>query len=51
MPGSVLFFVWTQSRSNDQQLGEFEFGQSVEKLWRMVPDNIFMIKMTYYWNQ
>jgi len=50
MPGSVLFFVWTQSRSNDQQLGEFEFGQSAEKLWRMVPDNIFMIKMTYYWN-
>jgi hypothetical protein len=51
MPGSVLFFVWTQSRSNDQQLGEFEFGSSAEKLWRMVPDNIFMIKMTYYWNQ
>jgi hypothetical protein len=50
MPGSVLFFVWTQSRSNDQQLGEFEFGPSAEKLWRMVPDNIFMIKMTYYWN-
>jgi len=44
------FFVWTQSRSNDQQLGEFEFGPSTEKLWRMMPDNIFMIKMTYYWN-
>ena len=51
VPGSVLFFVWTQSRSNDQQIGEFEFGPSIDKLWRMVPDNIFMVKMTYWWNQ
>ena len=51
MPGSVFFFVWTQSRSNDRQIGQFEFGPSAEKLWRMVPDNIFMVKMTYWWNQ
>ena len=51
MPGSVLFLVWTQSRSNDQEIGDFAFGPSVDKLWRMVPDNIFMVKMTYWWNQ
>jgi len=42
--------VWTQSRSNDQQIGGFEFGPSVDKLWHMVPDNIFMIKLSYWWN-
>jgi hypothetical protein len=51
MPGSVLFLVWTQSRSNDRELGQFQLGPSAEKLWRMVPDNIFMIKMSYWWNQ
>jgi hypothetical protein len=50
LPGSVLFLVWTQSRSNDQQIGGFEFGPSVDKLWHMVPDNIFMIKLSYWWN-
>ncbi len=51
MPGSILYFVWTQSRSNDTAIGEFNFGPSADKLWRMVPDNIFMIKMTYWWNR
>ncbi len=50
MPGSVLYFVWTQSRSNDKSIGEFNFRPAADKLWHMVPDNIFMIKMTYWWN-
>ena len=51
MPGSVLYFVQTQSRSNDKAIGGFNFEPSADKIWRMVPDNIFMIKMTYWWNR
>lgn len=51
MPGSVLYFVWTQSRSNNRELGDFNFGPSADKLWHMMPDNIFMVKMSYWWNK
>lgn len=39
MPGSTLYFVWTQSRSDFEDVGDFRFGSSAE--------NIFMIKATY----
>ncbi len=51
LPGSVLFFVWTQSRANDRQIGDFALGPTFDKLWRMMPDNIFMVKLSYWWNQ
>ena len=50
MPGSTLFFVWTQSRSGFDLNGDFQFGSSMRQLWRAPADNIFMIKATYWWN-
>jgi hypothetical protein len=48
-PGSVLYFVWTQRRSDFENTGSFQFGRSMETLWNIKPDNIFMIKATYWW--
>ncbi|MFC1501964.1 DUF5916 domain-containing protein [bacterium] len=48
-PGSVLYFVWTQRRSDFENTGTFQFGRSMETLWNTKPDNIFMIKATYWW--
>ncbi len=48
MPGSTLFFVWTQSRTDSENLGDFRFNKSVGRLIDANPDNIFMIKMTYW---
>ncbi|MBI2418079.1 MAG: hypothetical protein HYV28_09305, partial [Ignavibacteriales bacterium] len=48
MPGSALFLVWTQSRAENEDLGDFQVGSSVHKLFDVKPDNIFMIKATYW---
>ncbi len=50
MPGSTLFLVWTQDRSGYENSGEFEIGPSFDRLVDQKPDNIFMVKVTYYLN-
>ncbi len=50
LPGSVLYFVWTQTRSNEDDPGEFQFRRSVRQLFKAIPENIFMVKFTYYLN-
>jgi hypothetical protein len=48
MPGSTLFLVWTQSRYDDNGAGHFTFRRSLEQLGSAKPDNIFMLKVTYW---
>jgi hypothetical protein len=48
-PGSTLYFVWTQSRSDYENLGDFRFNRSVDRLADTRPDNIFLVKATYWW--
>ncbi|MFN2570786.1 MAG: DUF5916 domain-containing protein [Gemmatimonadales bacterium] len=50
MPGSTLFFVWTQSRSASDDDGDFRFGSSMRSMLRAPAENIFMVKATYWWN-
>jgi hypothetical protein len=50
MPGSTLYFVWTQSRSDFEDVGDFRFGSSLGRMLRAPAENIFMIKATYWWN-
>ena len=49
-PGSTLYLVWTQSRSDHENNGNFQFNQSMERLWGAKPDNIFMMKFSYWWS-
>lgn len=49
MPGSTLYLVWTQSRSNNETLGDFRLGHSLHQLWSAKADNIFAVKVSYYW--
>ncbi len=50
LPGSVLYFVWTQQREDVEPTGEFTFGPSLNRMATADPDNIFMVKMTYWWS-
>lgn len=50
-PGSALYLVWTQSRSDNENFGDFQFNHSISRLWSARPDNIFMIKFTYWWSR
>jgi hypothetical protein len=47
-PGSALFFVWQQSRFGSIPSGEFEFGRDFDDLWGARPENVFVVKGTYW---
>lgn len=49
-PGSTMYLVWTQSRSDVESIGDFRFGHSVGRLLGAKADNIFLLKFSYYWN-
>jgi hypothetical protein len=49
MPGSALFLVWTQSRSDAEPTGDFKLNRSFDRLMDAIPDNIFMVKVSYWW--
>lgn len=50
-PGSTLYFVWTQSRSEYDAIGDFQFDRSMERIYNSRPDNIFMVKFSYWWGR
>lgn len=47
-PGSVVYFVWTQLRSQSDEDGRFRLRRSFDELWGAKPENVFMIKLTYW---
>ena len=49
MPGGTIFFVWTQDRQFNEEVGSFRAGNSFHNLFQQKPDNIFAVKATYYW--
>lgn len=50
-PGSALYFVWQQQRSDFQPIGDFELGRDVGAIFRTHPTNIFLLKATYWFNR
>jgi len=48
LPGSALFLVWTQNRQDVEPNGEFNLRHSMNSLFDVKPDNIFMLKITYW---
>ena len=59
-PGSTLFLVWQQTRSErlvrtaggvfDDGVGEFRLGRDGRALFGLKPDNVFAVKVTYWLN-
>jgi hypothetical protein len=47
-PGSTLFFVWQQERSGSAAYGDFSFDRDAAAVFRQHPDNIFVIKASYW---
>ncbi len=46
--GSSLYLVWTQSRETINPNGEFNLGNSFESMFNTKADNIFMLKLSYW---
>ena len=49
-PGSVLYFVWTQQRTDDEGVGDLRLGPSTRRLFDAQANDIFLAKATYYLN-
>ncbi len=48
LPGSTLYVVWTQSRSGSASYGDFSLGRDQRALFSSRPDNILLVKLSYW---
>lgn len=49
-PGSVLFFVWQQGRSDSRNPGTFDFARDYGDLFKTRSDNTFLVKASYWFS-
>lgn len=49
-PGSVMFVVWQQGRSDGRDPGTFEPGRDFRNLFGTHPDNTILVKLSYWFN-
>ncbi len=49
-PGSTLFLVWSQGRNDSTGDGTFRLRQGFDDLFSIHPDNVFMVKVSYWLN-
>ncbi len=50
IPGSTFYLVWTQSRSHSLENSDYYIDRSIVNIWNTEPDNIYMLKWTYWLN-
>ena len=48
MPGSTLFLVWSQGRTSMDTYGMFSYGNDMKDLFSITPQNVFLIKFSYW---
>jgi hypothetical protein len=48
LPGSTLYFAWTHSRSGSAPVGDFDFGRDRDALLATAPDNVFLVKASWW---
>jgi len=48
LPGSTLYFVWSQDRTGYDAGGPFSFGEGYKLMGDVFPGNVFMIKLNYW---
>ena len=47
-PGSTVFLVWQQQRFGRRPFGDFDLGRDRRDLLDLHPDNVFMVKISYW---
>ena len=47
-PGSTLYFVWTEQRQDFARPGEFNLGADLRSMFSAKPDDVVMVKMSYW---
>jgi len=49
--GSTLYVAWTQRREEDAGIGQFGLGRDLRALARVPSDNVFMVKVAYWFSR
>jgi hypothetical protein len=49
-PGSTLFVAWQQTRSGFAPIGDFNLSRDAGAVFSAAPDNIFLVKISYWLN-
>jgi hypothetical protein len=49
-PGSTVYLVWSQGRTSSASNGRFSYGNDMKDLFREVPNNVFLIKFSYWFS-
>ena len=49
-PGSNIYFVWTHDRTGSENSSDATIGKSLSNLFRIFPDNIFLVKFNYWFS-
>jgi len=47
-PGSTLYLVWSQGRTSSAYNGVFSYGNDMKDLFGIIPQNIFLLKFSYW---
>ena len=50
LPGSTLYFVWTTSRADETTSGDFDLGGSLNRLAGAPGEQVFAVKISYWWH-
>lgn len=50
-PGSTLYLVWQQNRSGSEPFGDFAFDRDAGAIFRQHADNVFLVKMSYWFGR
>ena len=46
-PGSFIYLVWSQSRSESDPYGHFQFSEDFKGIWDIHPRDVILLKMSY----
>ena len=49
-PGSTMYVAWQQTRSDAEAFGDFDLRRDVDGLFGAQPDNVFLVKVSYWLN-
>jgi hypothetical protein len=47
-PGSTVYLVWTENRANTEHPGDFAFGRDLADLFGSAPDDVVMVKLSWW---
>ncbi len=50
-PGSTLFVVWTEQRQDSSRPGEFHLGQDIRSMFDARPDDVVLVKISWWFGR